>query len=495
MTRSGGKVIVIGAGIAGLCTAVLARRCGYDVEVIEQHGAAGGLATSWRRDGYTFETCLHWLVGCNPDGPLHAQWQQIFDIDKLTFVHPEEFVRLESEHGESLKIYSNVDRLEAELLRHAPEDAAEIRRFTAAVRRFAKFPMLDPSEPWPRKGLSLLRLLPFLPLLRQWSKLSSEAYGRRFKHKLLRDFFGPGETGRLSVIAVVMALGWMSERNAAYVVGGSQAIIRPILARLVALGVRLRLDSKVDKILVQDDTATGVRLSNGETIRADWVISAADGHATIYDMLGGRYADAATQDSYRTMKPFPSYVQVSLGVARDLSAQAGYVTRVLDTPFMLDPETRLGQLHFRFFHFDPTFAAPGKTAVTCFLPTYNFAFWTDLQRNDPAHYQVEKHRVAEAVLACLERMAPGVREAVEVIDVSTPATVIRFTGNWQGSMEGWLLRPGQGFGSLPNTLPRLRRFLMAGHWVMPGGGLPSGVMSARLAVRALCKQDHIPFVG
>jgi len=88
---------------------------------------------------------------------------------------------------------------------------------------------------------------------------------------------------------------------------------------------------------------------------------------------------------------------------------------------------------------------------------------------------------------------PGVRQAIEVIDVSTPATVIHFTGNWKGSMEGWLLTPGSEFGLLPNTLPGLRQFMMVGQWVMPGGGLPSGLMTARAAIQAVCKHDRLPF--
>ena len=82
----------------------------------------------------------------------------------------------------------------------------------------------------------------------------------------------------------------------------------------------------------------------------------------------------------------------------------------------------------------------------------------------------------------------------EVIDVSSPATVIRYTSNWRGSYEGWLLTPGTGYRPLRNTLPGLRNFLIAGHWVMPGGGLPSGLFTARSAVRAVCKADHLPFL-
>jgi phytoene dehydrogenase-like protein len=224
------------------------------------------------------------------------------------------------------------------------------------------------------------------------------------------------------------------------------------------------------------------------------VISAADGHTTIYDLLGGKYTDKTIDEIYRTHETFPSYLQVSLGVARDLSQWPAFVTRILDAPLEIDPGTQLCQVSFRFFHFDPTFAPPGKTPVTCFLPTRNFEYWADLQQNNPRRYLAEKHRVVEAVIEILGRSVPDLRSAIEVIDVSTPATVIRYTGNWKGSMEGWLLTPGSGFKPMRQTLPGLRRFLMVGQWVMPGGGLPSGLWTAQSAIRTACKQDLVPFL-
>lgn len=495
MSQDAKKIVVIGGGIAGLCTAVYARRCGYEVQIVEMHDAPGGLATSWQRGGYTFENCLYWLLGSNPAGAMHSQWQEVFDIDRLQFIDPEEYARLESEHGESLIIYTNVDRMEAELLKHAPEDEAEIRHFASAVRRLAKFPMPDFSAPWPRNWLAALRIAPDLPVLRHWSGMTVEEYATRFKHPLLRRFFGGGELAGLSVLPLLFSLAWMSEHNAGYPIGGSQAVIRLIVENLMNLGGALRLGSKVEKILVENDAAVGVQLAGGETIAADWVISAADGHATIYDLLGGRYADEVTDSIYNSLKPFPSYLQVSLGVARDLSSQPGYVTQLLDTPLTLQPGTDLSQISFRYFHFDPTFAPPGKTAVTCFLPTYGFEHWVKLRQDDHAYYQAEKHRVAEAVIAILERRIAGMREAIEVVDVSTPASVIRYTGNWKGSMEGWLMTPSSGFHSLPNTLPGLQQFLMAGQWVSPGGGLPSGLMTARAAMQTICKRDGVRFLA
>src|ERR1700758_5586211 len=102
MITNGKKIVIIGGGIAGLCTAVYALKCGYEVEVLEMHDMAGGAAMRWRPGPYTFETCLHWLVGSCPGGDFHSHWQEVCDIDKLTFLDPEEFVRITTENGDGL---------------------------------------------------------------------------------------------------------------------------------------------------------------------------------------------------------------------------------------------------------------------------------------------------------------------------------------------------------------------------------------------------------
>lgn len=489
----GRKLVIVGGGVAGLCAGVYACKGGYETTVLEMGASAGGLATSWRRGEYTFETCLHWLTGCNPERPLYARWREVFDIGKLRLVHPAEFVRLETEEGQGLRIYTDPGRLREELLAKAPRDARQIRRWIGGIERFARLDLPDFDASALSRVRDTLRALPCLPALWRWSQLTGEEYARRFEHPLLKALFGEGDTRRLSAIALMFALAWMSQRDAAYVVGGSRAITGLIEESLHRLGGTLRCDARVERILIENGRAAGVRLAGGEVIPADWVVSAADGHSTLFDLLEGRYVDVATRQRYEAARIFPSYLQVSLGIARDLSAEPALLTKILDVPLQVDPMTPLSQISFRFFHFDPTFAPPGKTAVTCFLPTRHDKFWTDLQRSSPEAYQAEKSRVRSAVLAILERIVPGVSAAVEVTDVSTPATVIRFTGNWRGSMEGWLLAPGQGFRPLPNTLAGLERFVMAGQWVLPGGGLPSGLLTARSAIRAVCARDGVPF--
>lgn len=488
------KIVIIGGGIAGLSAAVYALRCGYAVELLESNSQAGGLAMSWVRGGYTFETCLHWLVGSRPGADLNDHWRELLDIDKLTFIDPEIFVRIETESGDDgLTIYTNTDRLEMALLKRCPQDTAAILDFTDAVRSLSRFRIPDPSEGLAENWRPLLQDLPRLPLLRKLGRISGREYGRRFSDPLLRRFFSDGDIGRMSAIALMLSLAWMHAGNAGYCLGGSQALIRGIEATIHRLGGVVRFDAKVEKILVGNGRAVGVELASGERVNADWVVSAADGHATLFDLLGGRYTPEALRERYATRPLFASYVQVSLGIAMDLHNQPPMLSLLLEEPLVVDPGTGLDHVAFRFFHFDPTFAPAGKTAVTCLLSTRNHRFWADLRANDPPQYHMEKHRVAEAILSVLERRIPGVRLAVEAMDVSTPATVLRYTGNWQGTMEGWLVEPGDRWRSLPQTLPGLERFMMVGQWVAPGGGLPSGPMTARPALKAICRADHVPF--
>ena len=90
----------------------------------------------------------------------------------------------------------------------------------------------------------------------------------------------------------------------------------------------------------------------------------------------------------------------------------------------------------------------------------------------------------------------GVAE-VEVVDVSTPLTVERYTGNWRGT-QAW---PAKGnfvatvFRGLTRTLLGLENFYMAGQWGEGMGGLSTVAISGRNTIRRLCRQDGKQFVA
>lgn len=484
------KVVIIGGGIAGLCAGVYLRLNGFETEILEMHTGAGGLATAWTRKGYTFENCIHWLVGSKPGAEMNATWKEVFDIDKIKFHDGDIFQALEKDGGR-LVIYRDVDRLEGELLAKAPEDAAAIKEFTGLIRRLARFKMPG-GDTFIARFASYLGVLPYLPMMRKYGKLTMGDFAKKFKNPLLREFFGAGLSD-LSFIAIPFMLAWMTAGNAGYPIGGTPKLIGLVLDRYASLGGKIRCGAKVEKIIVDNGRAAGVVLDDGQRLAADIVVSAADGHATLFDMLEGKYTSDKFKKTYETFQRFPSYIQVSLGFAADLKNEPGYFYTSLDREIVLDPQTKASSLSVRIFNFDPTFAPAGKTAVIVFFTTENDGYWRTLRDADRPKYEDEKARIARETIAALENRFPAARGKVEVVDVATPATVVRYTGNWRGSMEGWLMTPATGIRSLPSVLPGLRDFYMVGQWVSPGGGLPSGLMTGRAVSRKICRDHHRPW--
>jgi phytoene dehydrogenase-like protein len=265
------------------------------------------------------------------------------------------------------------------------------------------------------------------------------------------------------------------------------------------LGGKVTYEATVEEIVVEDDRAVGVRLADGSapstsTLRyAGAVVSAADGHSTLFKMLGGRYLNDKIQDRYETWPTFRPLLMVSYGVARAFPDEPPFTSIVLERPLQIAGHA-VDSLFLRIFNYSDRFAPPGKTVVQANLET-EWDYWNDLRGTSRAGYDAEKERIAAEILNRLEAHYPGISSQVEVTDVATPYTFWRYTRNWKGSWEGWLIRPETMRTSIERTLPGLERFYMAGQWVMPGGGVSPVLYSGRHAVQLLCRDDGRGFSG
>jgi phytoene dehydrogenase-like protein len=95
----------------------------------------------------------------------------------------------------------------------------------------------------------------------------------------------------------------------------------------------------------------------------------------------------------------------------------------------------------------------------------------------------------------LDRRWPGFASAVEVVDVPTPLTYSRYTGNWKGSPDGWYITPdNMGKRKLLRTLPGLSDLHMVGQWTAPFTGTVIAALSGRQLIQMLCKRDKTAFV-
>jgi phytoene dehydrogenase-like protein len=491
------SIIIIGAGIAGLSAGCYGQMNGYRTQIFELHDKPGGLCTSWKHKGYTFDGCIHWLVGSGTGTPFNRIWQELGAVQGRQMIDHEEFIRVEGKDGKAFIIYTNIDRLEQHMKELAPADAKVIDEFCNTARRFTRFSeAMGPPGSSSGGLLSGIRMLSFMPTLIKYGRISVQDFAARFSDPFLRQVFATAfDLPDFPMVAIPMTLAWMHNKDAGYPIGGSLAFARAIEKRYLDLGGTIHYKSRVAKILVENDRAVGVRLTDGSEHRADTVVSAADGHATIFDMLEGKYVSDKVRGYYKELPIFHPIIQVSLGIARDLSNQPPTVSYLLDEPIAVAGETR-ERMSFRHFCYDPTMAPSGKSVIVVMFPS-DYDYWKKLYA-ERERYDAEKKDIAIKVISQLEKRFPGIAEQVEVVDVATPMTYERYTGNWQGSMEGWLIttktmRMMMGKG-MDKTLPGLEDFYMIGQWVEPGGGLPPAATSGRTVIQMICKRDKRPFV-
>lgn len=492
-------VNIIGAGVAGLSAGCYLQMNGYRTRVFELHNLPGGLCTAWQRNGYTFDGCIDWLVGSGPSNSFYQIWNELIDMSKLEFVEHDVSLRIEDKEGKSLTVYSDIDKLENEMLRVAPEDEKVIRKFTKAVRRLGRFNMPIDKSPqtfglWDKIRF-LAKVIPYVKDLKYWMSITAAEYAARCKNPLLTLAFGSMFIPQLAAIGIVFKRVWVNQKSAGYPIGGSLNFARKIEEKYLSLGGKIHYGSRVTKVIVEEDKATGIQLSGGEVHNADITISAADGYNTIYEMLEGKYTNDEIDVFYKTGVTFPSYVQVSLGIARRFDDVPHVVMFPLDKPLVIDETSSREYIRARIYNFDPTLAPEGKTVITFIFPTDNYSYWQRLRDQDREEYKSQKNRIAKEVIEALDRRFGDVAGHVEEVDVSTPSTVIRYTNNWKGSLEGWILTPEIGYSKPSKELPGLGDFYMTGQWVEPGGGLPSALLSGRHLTQIICKKDKIRFTS
>lgn len=499
---SGGKVKkkidIIGGGIAGLSAGCYLQMNDYDTTIYEMQNLPGGVCTAWSRRGYTFDGCIHWVVGSKPSDDFYFLWNELIDMKNKKFYDFDIYARAQGESKEQyIDFFTDINRLEEELLKKAPEDEKPIKEMTKTVRKFIdlKLPVFKAREVMGfSDGMKLmLKLLPFLRDMKKWGSISGKDFSEQFKNPILKDAIKYLFIPEMSFLFMIFTFAWMTKKSAGYPLGGSLQFSKDIARRYKKLGGTIKYNSKVLRIKDNAGRANGLIMESGEETKADMVISAADGFTTIFNMLDGKFTNKKISNYYKTLKTFPSFIQVSLGIKRTFKDIPGQIWIPLEEEFQLDPETSVDHTEIRIFNFDDSLAPDGSTSVTILFPTYNYEYWENLRKNDMKKYREEKNRIGKKGIDILEKRFGNINRNIEVVDVSTPSTFIRYTGNWKGSFEGWILTPDIALKQMDKTLPGLKDFYMIGQWVEPGGGVPAVLMSGRNVAQIICKKDKKEF--
>jgi phytoene desaturase len=491
------SIIIIGAGLAGLAAGSYGQMNGYRTRILEHHSEPGGVATAWKNKDYHIDGGIHYLMGHRPGQSCYDLYRELGILHNRHYPDLPTFVRFADEiTGSRISFSADLDQLAADLKKLAPEDAGMVDEFIAGARAMQRADlfglMATPPELMgllgPFKQFWKMRrvLRYFGPHFNQ----SMVQYARAAKNDVFRRILENLFLPEVPVWFVQLILGLLASRQLGLLAESCTDFVASMEERYKSLGGEVTYNSTVKEILVENDRAVGVRLADGRELRADVVVSAGDGHSTIYNLLGGRYVDKKITERYQNWNLISPIVTLSYGVARQYPDEPALNFLFLKTPLTIGGVSLTG-FPVRVFNYGSCFAPAGKTVVQALLHT-DWNFWNDLQKDRP-RYDVAKKEMAAEVLARLEPHYPGMTAQLEVTDVATPYTTWRYTLNREGAFMGWIPTPQAMRTLVRKTLPGLGNFYMAGQWTMPGGGVPPCLYSGRHVVQIMCKRDGKKF--
>lgn len=484
------KVIIVGAGIAGMSAGIYAQRSGFDVTILEQHTIPGGMCTSWKRKGYLFEGGIHWMTGSKPKTELNELWREVGALsDHVKIIYHDPFASVEWE-GKTVCLYRDIEKTRKHFLEVSPEDSEAINQFAKDVKALTKIqmPIMDikgvkcqnPKKMGPG---SMLKMLPALPLMGKFMKISSGEYASQFKHPALRKIMGymPSD---YSAVALLVTMATLADGDGGYPEGGSLPMMQRMADKFKSLGGKLLLGTKVKRVIEKNGIVTGVELEN-ETLSADAVIITQETIAAVKQLF-----DTPPKDEWiaklckETIPAVCTFVCV--GVRAEIPATP---TCALATPIVCGGIS-YSSLGFNNYHGFKGYAPEGGTALTVPFPHDTYDYWK--KARDEGRYEAEKQKLAEQVSRALCAKYPQAEGKIEVIDVATPLTYERYTGAEHGSWMG-IMPKGAKQNQYSGCLESIKGVYFAGHRMQSPGGQPVALTSGRNAAQMVCRQFGVMF--
>ena len=487
--------VVIGSGLGGLSAATFLSREGKKVLLIERHNVPGGYASSFVRGRFEFEVSLHELSGMgdiNDRGPLFKILHAAGVTNKVEFIPIPEFYRSVFPDFE-ITVPIGRENFEDTLCDWFPADADGIKRFSQTIFDFTrealranrvgmKTVMKDPSE-YPTLasnfGKSLKEVM---------DPLVEDERARAVLGQIWGYFCQP--PSKLSFTIYAMGMASYIRFGPYHIKGRSQALSQAFVDTIEENGGEAWFNNGAARIIVKNGEVSGVVTEDGTEIACRYVVSNANPFTTCIDLIGTDEIPSWYLRRLGAVSGGASTFNVYLGLdctCTDLGLRnhETFVNTIYDldehyeimrTALNVEPaETAVTAYNA----VDPDFSPPGTASVVLTLISYSDP-WLKLS---PVEYIEAKNKVADNVIKLAERVAPGLREHIEVVEVATPLTNMRYTGNVGGSIIGFdETFKGTGMDRMPSRGP-ITGLYFSGAYVNIGGGYEPSMVSGFLAAR------------
>ncbi|MBU4240988.1 MAG: NAD(P)/FAD-dependent oxidoreductase [Actinobacteria bacterium] len=501
-------IVVIGSGVGGLTCGALLSKEGLKVLILEQSERIGGCCSNYDVDGFQPDVGAIFVIG-------HEMYYKLFELldlrleDYLDFRLMDPVYDTVLEDGERILLPRDIDEMAEVVESISPKDVAGYYRYCDDMKKLFDVYLSSLSVPMPdlkhvtslshmARMMTRREQLSALPVnLRLATRSLAKVVDSYFSDERIRLIFGwenlyaalPAYrcTGLLSNIT------YMGRRGFHYPKGGMIAIPKALRKVTERFGGEVRLNSLVDRILVKDGKAEGVRVAGGEEISARAVISNVHSRTTYLDLVGSEHLPYVVRRAVKNQPcsmPAPTFY---MGLSEKMDSVRAHMTAVLTGRDKFDnlfPEFYDKGLLYRpddgaflvscASHGDPDLAPEGKQVLSViYIAPYRLKYhrWDD----------IADEWAWECIDSLEKRAFPGLRSKVEWMDSVTPVELERRLRLPEGAFFG-LEMSGSNLGPFrPSYRSKaIDNLYLTGQCTNPGGGVPlvmiSGISTSSLIV-------------
>jgi len=484
------KVIVIGAGFAGLSAATTLAQQGFDVTLLEKNKELGGRARKLEIDGFTFDMGPSWYwmpdVFENYFSQFNTTVAQQYDLIRLdpsyaVFFSKEEVVKIPANLNEFYQLFEKYEAGSSVQLKKFLAEAEY--KYNVSMSDFVHKPSLSIFE---FVDLRILNAALKMDLFKSISKYIHKHFKNQKLIQLLEFpvlFLGakPNETPALYSMmnyADIVLGTW-------YPMGGMYKIVEAMVNVAKAQGVKIKTGEVVSKINVEAGKAVSV-ISNGVTYEAEVIIGAADYHHVEQNLLEEKYRNYS-ESYWKSRKMAPSCLMYYIGLDKKLTGLEHH-NLFFDTPFDLHAEEIYDRPQWPtqplFYSTcasmtDKSVAPEGKENLVLLIPIA--VDIEDTEEIREKYFNIMMDRLEHLTGQTIKQHVI-VKKSYAINDFKKDYN--SFGGNAYGLanilMQTAILKP-----SLKNK--KVSNLYYAGQLTVPGPGVPPSIISGQVVAKAIIK--------
>lgn len=406
------EVIVIGSGLAGMTLANKMAKDGRSVLLLEAHNKLGGFATWFKRkEGrHIFDVSLHGF----PVGMIKT-CRKYWSADIANRIHKLKSVRYINPQFEVDTDFTKEDFTKVLVEKFNVEQ----KTVDAFFHELATMNFYDNSQM--TNGELFEKFFP----------------GRSDITRFLLEpiVYANGSNLEDPAISYGIVFSNFMSKGVYIFEGGTDMMIAMMKEELLKNGVDIKLQSKVDRIVVEDKKVRGVEIK-GEFVEAQSVVSNSNLKTTIEKLVGENHFSEDFLAKSRAVRLNTSSCQVYMGLKE--GAEIDFVgdliftseDREFSTELLLSP--KVGSQTFSMYYPEMRPHLPKSYAIVS-SSNARFEDWVHLSEED---YEKQKAYIVERALSGIEKIIPGIREKIDFVDAATPLTVKRYTHHESGASFG-----------------------------------------------------------